>query len=344
MAILLAGVALAGAALPALARTQATRRPSSEGRAGRHRAAQIRHRQASSRPSLQKAYYAADPTTRAYTAGAEALFLLRRPRLRAALADARRRRHVDLLAQRRQDHRRLQERRARRPAPVRLSDAPTSIPPPPAPIRPSSPRSRPRSPAAALRYAQDIYGGRINPTDVDPLLIIAPKRIDAADTLIKLAATDDPAKVLADLDPPHKEFQLLKAALAKFYDDDGAQDRDHHHPRRPDAQARHEGRPRPDPARAPRRRGPGNSRRRRRRQGRHHLRQGAGRSRKGVPGEPRPHRRRRARRRHRRRAQRRHGRQQGRHHRQHGALALGAQRFRRLPRRGEHPRIHRSGS
>ena len=34
-------------------------------------------------------------------------------------------------------------------------------------------------------------------------------------------------------------------------------------------------------------------------------------------------------------------RQQGRHHRQHGALALGARRLRRLPRRGEHPRVHR---
>ena len=75
--------------------------------------------------------------------------------------------------------------------------------------------------AAALRYAQDAYGGRITPTDVDPLLTIAPKSIDAADTLVKLASTDDPAKVLADLDPPHKEFQLLKAALAKDLANDG---------------------------------------------------------------------------------------------------------------------------
>jgi murein L,D-transpeptidase YcbB/YkuD len=74
--------------------------------------------------------------------------------------------------------------------------------------------------AAAMRYAQDIYGGRINPTDVNVLLTIAPKRLDAADTLTKLAAADDPAKFLLDLDPPHKEFRLLKAALAKFYDQD----------------------------------------------------------------------------------------------------------------------------
>lgn len=73
---------------------------------------------------------------------------------------------------------------------------------------------------AAVKYAQDSYGGRIRPTDVAPLLVITPKRIDEADTLTKLAESDDPAKYLLSLDPPHKEFQLLKAALAKFYDDD----------------------------------------------------------------------------------------------------------------------------
>src|SRR6185312_13967414 len=73
---------------------------------------------------------------------------------------------------------------------------------------------------ATLNYAQDTFGGRINPTDVNELLTITPKKLDAADTLTKLAASDDPAKFLVDLDPPHKEFQLLKAALAKFYDKD----------------------------------------------------------------------------------------------------------------------------
>ena len=75
--------------------------------------------------------------------------------------------------------------------------------------------------AAALRYAQDSFGGRIMPTKVNALLTITPKRIDAGDMLTKLAAADDPAKVLAALDPPHKEFGLLKAALAKFLDNDG---------------------------------------------------------------------------------------------------------------------------
>jgi L,D-transpeptidase YcbB len=74
---------------------------------------------------------------------------------------------------------------------------------------------------ATTRYAQDIYGGRINPLDVDPLLVIAPKLIDPADMLVKLASSDDPGAALAALDPPHKEFQLLKTALAKYLDNDG---------------------------------------------------------------------------------------------------------------------------
>ena len=72
---------------------------------------------------------------------------------------------------------------------------------------------------AAVKYAQDAYGGRITPTAVSPLLTITPKRINEADMLLKLAASYDPGQVLLDLDPKHSEFGLLKAALAKFYND-----------------------------------------------------------------------------------------------------------------------------
>jgi L,D-transpeptidase YcbB len=71
---------------------------------------------------------------------------------------------------------------------------------------------------AAVRYAQDTYGGRIAPTAVSKLLTLAPKRIDEADILLKLAASDDPGDVLLGLEPKHEEFKRLKAALAKFYD------------------------------------------------------------------------------------------------------------------------------
>jgi murein L,D-transpeptidase YcbB/YkuD len=72
---------------------------------------------------------------------------------------------------------------------------------------------------AAVRYAQDAYGGRIAPTAVSKLLTITPKRINDADMLLKLAASDAPDQLLLGLDPTHPEFLRLKAALAKFYDD-----------------------------------------------------------------------------------------------------------------------------
>ncbi len=71
---------------------------------------------------------------------------------------------------------------------------------------------------AAVRYAQDMYGGRVAPTTVSKLLTLAPKRINEADMLLKLASSDAPDEVLLTLEPQHAEFGRLKAALAKFYD------------------------------------------------------------------------------------------------------------------------------
>ncbi len=71
---------------------------------------------------------------------------------------------------------------------------------------------------AAVRYAQDTYGGRVTPTAVSKLITIAPKRIDEAQMLLDLAASDAPDELLRSLEPRHAEFGRLKAALAKFYD------------------------------------------------------------------------------------------------------------------------------
>jgi murein L,D-transpeptidase YcbB/YkuD len=71
---------------------------------------------------------------------------------------------------------------------------------------------------AAVRYAQDAYGGRVAPTAVSKLITIAPKRIDEAQLLLDLAASDAPDQVLLGLDPQHPEFGRLKAALSRFYD------------------------------------------------------------------------------------------------------------------------------
>lgn len=72
--------------------------------------------------------------------------------------------------------------------------------------------------AAAIRYAQDAYGGRIAPSEVGRLVTIKPRKIDAAELLIKLAETDDPAGVLRDLHPKQREFLQLRKALAEFDD------------------------------------------------------------------------------------------------------------------------------
>jgi murein L,D-transpeptidase YcbB/YkuD len=70
--------------------------------------------------------------------------------------------------------------------------------------------------ASAMRYAQNAYGGRIKPSSVSATFDIAPRRIDEADMLMKLSASDDPDQILLALDPKHPEFVRLKAALAKF--------------------------------------------------------------------------------------------------------------------------------
>lgn len=71
--------------------------------------------------------------------------------------------------------------------------------------------------AAAIKYAQDAFGGRINPLDVDKNWTIEPKRINEAEVLVKLAGSDDPGQVLLDLSPKQREFIALRSALAKFY-------------------------------------------------------------------------------------------------------------------------------
>jgi murein L,D-transpeptidase YcbB/YkuD len=72
--------------------------------------------------------------------------------------------------------------------------------------------------SAAIRYAQDAFGGRISPLDVNKTWTIAPKRINEAEMLVKLADSSEPDKLLLALSPTQPEFLGLKAALAKFYD------------------------------------------------------------------------------------------------------------------------------
>ena len=69
---------------------------------------------------------------------------------------------------------------------------------------------------AALRYATNIYTGRIIPQSVDEQLDIQPKTLDEAALLVQLASSPDPVSILTALEPTHPEFLALKSALATF--------------------------------------------------------------------------------------------------------------------------------
>src|SRR5690606_5605255 len=71
---------------------------------------------------------------------------------------------------------------------------------------------------AAIKYAQDAYGGRVAPTQVNKSWTVTPKTINAADMLMKLAESKAPDQILLDLSPKGREFLALRSALGKFYD------------------------------------------------------------------------------------------------------------------------------
>lgn len=69
---------------------------------------------------------------------------------------------------------------------------------------------------ATMRYANHLHNGRIRPQSISAALDIEPKRLDEAALLLRLTSSDDPAAVLAELEPRHPEFLALKEALARF--------------------------------------------------------------------------------------------------------------------------------
>lgn len=70
--------------------------------------------------------------------------------------------------------------------------------------------------AAAMRYAQDTFSGRIKPSAVSRNFDVKSRPLNEAKTLMDLASTQDPQEYLLNLEPKHREFVALKAALAKF--------------------------------------------------------------------------------------------------------------------------------
>jgi murein L,D-transpeptidase YcbB/YkuD len=69
---------------------------------------------------------------------------------------------------------------------------------------------------AALRFAGNLHSGRLNPKDVSSSITEVPPRLDATETLMALAATEDPAGYLLALEPKHREYAALKSILADY--------------------------------------------------------------------------------------------------------------------------------
>ncbi len=69
-----------------------------------------------------------------------------------------------------------------------------------------------------LKFAQHLYGGRINPKKVSPFIDYKVNKVDRSELLLKLINSDNPVQILLSLEPKHKEYALLKSALARYYD------------------------------------------------------------------------------------------------------------------------------
>jgi len=67
-----------------------------------------------------------------------------------------------------------------------------------------------------MRYASNLYQGRINPRVVDFSLDIEPKKQDLPALLRKLAASEIPEALLTDLEPKLKLYEYLKDALVNY--------------------------------------------------------------------------------------------------------------------------------
>jgi len=69
--------------------------------------------------------------------------------------------------------------------------------------------------AAAVRYAQDAHGGRVDPRQVSSTIDLNQRRIDSSQVLLDLVAAETPGEFLLSMSPQHAEFQALRRALAR---------------------------------------------------------------------------------------------------------------------------------
>jgi len=67
-----------------------------------------------------------------------------------------------------------------------------------------------------MRYASNLYMGRVNPKHVNFSLDIEPKKLDLPALLRKIAASDNPDALIAAQEPKLKFYEYLKNALAHY--------------------------------------------------------------------------------------------------------------------------------
>jgi murein L,D-transpeptidase YcbB/YkuD len=67
-----------------------------------------------------------------------------------------------------------------------------------------------------MRYASNVYMGRINPKRVNFNLDIEPKKMDLPALLRKIVSSDNPESLLTELEPKLKLYEYLKKALARY--------------------------------------------------------------------------------------------------------------------------------
>jgi len=71
---------------------------------------------------------------------------------------------------------------------------------------------------AVMAFARDAQSGRIDPVRVSRLVTLEPPVPDAVVSLKRVASATDPAGALDAFNPPHPQFQALKAKLAEIRD------------------------------------------------------------------------------------------------------------------------------
>jgi murein L,D-transpeptidase YcbB/YkuD len=70
--------------------------------------------------------------------------------------------------------------------------------------------------SAVVAYAQQATGSRVAPSHVSPLIFVTPSVVDPGIALAETAAAADPARRLADLNPPQKGYRALRDELKRL--------------------------------------------------------------------------------------------------------------------------------